>query len=155
MGGEASRINGRKGGRGPGPRGKLPKTLAKEAGQRAYLEAEGISAARVLEEYRRVAFGDIAELYDDEGRLLPIRQMPRPIRDMLASVKSTKKNLTSGDGVQEDVVEIKRWDKIRALDSLAKHLGLLVDRVDVSGAIDLKTMLDFLDLPKRRNREPT
>ena len=47
------------------------------------------------------------------------------------------------------VVEVKLWDKIRALDSLAKHLGLLVDKVDVRLDEALITKLDAI---KRRNR---
>jgi hypothetical protein len=44
-------------------------------------------------------------------------------------VKATKKNLTAGDGKTEDVVEVRLWDKTRALESLAKHFGLLKENI--------------------------
>ena len=37
--------------------------------------------------------------------------------------------------------KIKLWDKNQALDKLAKHLGLLVDKVEVSGKVTLEELI--------------
>jgi hypothetical protein len=43
--------------------------------------------------------------------------------------------VTTGDGKTDDVFRVRLADKVRSLEMLAKHFGLLVDRVDHSGAI--------------------
>jgi phage terminase small subunit len=107
------------------------------AGKAKQLQQADLSAARVLEEYRRLSFSDLGEMIDELGRLRPLKDLPTSARAAIASVKVTKKNLTAGDGIMEDVVELKLWDKTRALESLAKHFGLLVERIDVSGTVTL------------------
>ena len=54
----------------------------------------------------------------------------------------TKRNLTAGDGMQEDVVKVKLWDKPRALEMLAKHFALLTEVVDMRLDADLRARLD-------------
>lgn len=99
------------------------------------IEQADLSATRVLEELRRLSLSDLADAIDEStGKLKPLHQMPAHIRAAIASVKLTKKNLTAGDGVTEDVVEIKLWDKPRALEMLAKHFKLLTDVMQVQDA---------------------
>jgi len=94
-----------------------------------------LSAARVLEEIRRLSFSDIGALYDEQGHLKPLQDLSPAQRACIASTKTTKKNLTVGDGTQEDVVEIRLWDKLRALEMAAKRFGLLVDKLEHGGEI--------------------
>lgn len=51
-------------------------------------------------------------------------------------------NLVSGDGKREWLHEVKVLDKIRVLETLAKHFGLLVDRIEVANWDDLIRRLD-------------
>jgi phage terminase small subunit len=111
---------------------------AVSAGKSRQLDLADLSAVRVLEELRRLGFSDLAVAFDDQGSLLPIRQVPIETRAALASVKVTKKNLTAGDGKTEDVVELRLWDKPRALESLAKHFGLLKENVAHSGEVRIR-----------------
>lgn len=133
---------GQNGGRRPGagrPKGsKTKRTLAIEAAVRADLE---LTASRTLEEIRRLGFSDIGQCFDEAGRLKPLKDLPTEVRACIASVKVTKKNLTAGDGVMEDVVEIKLWDKIRALEMAAKYHGLLTERLDVTGKLTLEDLI--------------
>jgi phage terminase small subunit len=78
-----------------------------EKRQAVPLEQANLSAMRVLEEYRRVAFSDVGDYFDDVGRLKPLHDMPTDARAALASVKTTKHHRTAGDGIMEDVVEIR------------------------------------------------
>jgi hypothetical protein len=44
------------------------------------------------------------------------------------------KNAKAGDRRQIDEIhKIKLWDKTRALEALAKHFGLVKDRIEVTG----------------------
>lgn len=106
-----------------------------------------LTAARTLEELRRLAFSDIGDLFDANGRLRPLKDIPPTLRACIASVKTTKKNLTAGDGIQEDVVEVRLWDKIRAIEMAAKHHGLLTEKLDVTGAV---TFIDKIARARQR-----
>ena len=55
----------------------------------------------------------------------------------MASVTVVQRNLTSVDGSMHEVHEVRFWDKLRALESLAKHFGLLVEKVEHTHSIDL------------------
>jgi phage terminase small subunit len=128
-------------------RPEIAQTVA--VGKATQLEQAHLSAARVLEEYRRDGFSDIGALLDEAGRPKPLKDLPPDVRAAIASVKVTKKNLTVGDGVTEDVVELKLWDKTRALNDLEKHFALLVERVEVTNN---DALLARLDAAKERNR---
>ena len=47
----------------------------------------------------------------------------------------------AGDGAPEDVVKIRLWDKPGSLRDLMKHLGLLVERVDVKFDVEITRRL--------------
>jgi hypothetical protein len=122
---------GRKAGVKSGPTAKT------KARRRAIKRHQDLTADRTIEEIRRVALSDIGFLYDEQGRFKPLRDIPPEHRACIASVKTTKQNLTSGDGKQEDVIEVKLWNKVGALDLAARHHGLLIEKLEVSGAVTL------------------
>ena len=37
----------------------------------------------------------------------------------------------------DEVHEVRFWDKVRALEDLAKHFGLFVEKVEHTGSVDL------------------
>ena len=90
-----------------------------------------VTQERVLREVAALAFSSVKELVDADDKLLPISQWSREAAAAVSSVEIAKRHLVAGDGVREDVVKIRLWDKTRSLGDLMKHLGLLVDRVDV------------------------
>jgi hypothetical protein len=75
--------------------------------------------------------------FDATGNLLPLADMPAETRAAVASVRVVKRHLTSGDGRADEVHEIRFWDKMRALEDLAKHFGLLAERIEHIGSVDL------------------
>jgi phage terminase small subunit len=82
-------------------------------------------------EIGRLAFSNIGALFDEKGSLRELRELPPAVLASVASVKTLKTNVVSGDGQQETTREVKLWDKLRALDLLAKHFGLVTDRHDL------------------------
>ena len=70
----------------------------------------------------------------------PLHELPPPVRACIASVKTTKKH--RGDDVQGDVVEVRLWDKLRALEMATKHFGLLRDRLEHQGDIVIRWVDD-------------
>jgi hypothetical protein len=52
------------------------------------------------------------------------------------------KNAKAGDGQIDEIHKIKLWDKTRALELLAKHFGLVNERLEVSGWDKLSAQLN-------------
>lgn len=87
----------------------------------------GVTLDRVIEEYSKIAFFDIREIYDVDGGLIDIKQLDDSSAGAIASVKSTEE-WGEDDAGDRTVIgtnkEVKVFDKIRALEHLGKHLGL-------------------------------
>lgn len=126
----------------------MPVTLAREEAQRKYLEAEGLSAVRVLEELRRLAFSDIRSLFDEKGNLRRLKDLTPEQAAAIASVEVVTRNITAGDDQLDTIHKLKVWDKPKALEMLAKHFKLLTEKIEVSGDAEL---LSKLDAWKRQN----
>lgn len=93
-----------------------------------------ITADRVLTEYARVAFLDPAEMFDDEGRLHPIKKMPEDVRRAISGVDVEKLYDYDKDGERAQIGNIHKiriTNKLGALESLAKYLNLIRDTSQV------------------------
>ena len=86
-------------------------------------ERNDITADRVLAEYSYIAFGSIADLYDENNNLKPMKDLSRAER---AFIKNIKQSYIVGNEDAEDKIleEMQSHGKIAALRDLAKHLGL-------------------------------
>ena len=104
----------------------LPKVKAAvAAGKALQLERADLSASRVLEELRRLAFADVRNLFDEHGKLKPLHDLTPEQSASIASLEVVIKNAEAGDGHTDTVHKIKVWDKPRVLEMLAKHFKLL------------------------------
>ena len=133
MGGKASAENGKRGGRPTGAKSKH--TLAKEAAEAAQLAEVGLSAARVIEEVRRLAMVDVRSFFNEDGTAKRPQDWTAEQGAAIAGFEVLKKNTAAGDGVTDTIHKFRLWDKTRALEMLAKHFGLLVERLEHSGDI--------------------
>lgn len=89
-----------------------------------------ITQDRVLQEYARLAFLDPAKLFDESGRPLPIQQMDEDTRRAIVGVDvATVGNDQMGVG---EVLKLRLADKRAALDSVARHLGMFNDKLDLN-----------------------
>ena len=102
------------------------------------LERADLTAQRILEEMRRLALSDVRGLFDQDGNLRPIHTLTPEQAAAIASLEVVKKNVAAGDGHVDTIHKVKVWDKTRALEMLAKHFGLLVEKLEHSGSIALK-----------------
>jgi phage terminase small subunit len=106
-------------------------------GKARQLQAADLTAARVLEEMRRLAFFDIAAIFDEGGNLRPIHDVPPEARAAITGVEVVRANLNPADGKRDPdyLHKVKVVQKDRALEMLAKHFGLLTEKVEHSGAL--------------------
>lgn len=92
--------------------------------QAARAERQGITAARVLLEYARIAFADMNDFVEAEGggrRLKPLAAMP-PGRSAALRFLWARGGGTTGR--TRASIHVQLHDKTRALRALARHLGL-------------------------------
>lgn len=95
--------------------------------QQEYQNETGITVKRVLEEYAKIAFSDIRKFYTVDGSLKSIHELDDDAAGALAGVEVYEEKISDDDS--EDVIagttkKIKTYDKVKALDSLGRHLGL-------------------------------
>lgn len=95
-------------------------------------ERAEIDVARVLKELVRLGLSDIREAFTPDGHLKNPQAWGDDFAASVASVEVVTRagSETDDDGnrVVEHVHKIKVWDKNSALEKLAKHLGMFVDR---------------------------
>ena len=113
--------------------GSAPQVKRKAAERLADL----IDPDRALREAARLAYSDIGDLFDEHGQLLPLNDWPDRIRAAVASVEVLTRTRGAGDRVLDDVVKIKLWDKPKLIELLFKHLGLMTDRLQHDGTLEI------------------
>ena len=105
--------------------------------QAAQLARADLTAQRVLEEVRRLAFSDIRGVFDDHGDLKPLHELTDEQAASIAGVEVIIKNAAAGDGHTDTIHKIKIWDKPRVLEMACKRFGLLTESVEVSGGLTI------------------
>ena len=93
--------------------------------QDRHLREADLRAQRVLQELQRVAFADIRTFYDSHGSLKSVSELSADSGAQLAGVETlVTRQVVTARGKQT-VHKIRLWDKLRALELLAKHFELL------------------------------
>lgn len=104
----------------------IAEAIAKAQAKR--LERNEITAERVLAELARVAFFDVRKLLNPDGTMKPLDQLDDDTAAAIAGLDLAE--ICDAEGAPIGVLKkIKIADKLTALDKLARHLGLLQDKV--------------------------
>lgn len=106
-----------------------------------------ITAERVKLEIGRIALQSAKDFYDEKGELIPVHLLSDDAAACLAGMDIEE--ITMDKVVVGYLRKIKRYDKNRALEMLAKHFKLYVDApvqpisltISNLSAADLKTLL--------------
>lgn len=101
-----------------------------ERGKRAELTAD-----RVLLELRRLAFFDIRKIFNDDGTLKRVTDLDD---DTAAAIMSIEMVEIGDDGQLAMNKKFKASDKKGAIELAMRHLGMLKDRVEHSGAVTIQ-----------------
>lgn len=103
-----------------------------------------VDADTVLRELLRIAMADLGQIFDEDGKLKPLHEIPEEARRAICSVETDE---LFDDGIASDELEpqghggalrrhrnavgvtrkVKLWDKLKALEMLGKHLKLFTD----------------------------
>jgi phage terminase small subunit len=97
----------------------------------AHIERMRINTENVLKEYARIAFFDIRDIYDEQGRLLNPIDLDDDTAAAIAALDIT-----------EESIKYKIHDKMKALDALAKRLNLFAEhnKVNVEANVEVSKM---------------
>lgn len=89
-----------------------------------------ITIEKVLNEYAKIGFCNMADYADwSEGGVI-IKDKAALTRDQMAAISEISETKSKG----ETTVKIKLHDKKGSLDSIAKHLGMFIERKQITGA---------------------
>lgn len=101
------------------------------------MEAADITQERILQEIANIAFLDPAELFDDNGNVLPVHSMKPYVRRTLGSMEITTEYEGKGESKKEVgyTNKIKFLDKKSSLELLMKNKGMLTEKVEHSGNV--------------------
>jgi hypothetical protein len=83
--------------------------------------------------------------------LRELRAMPERFQRAISSVKVRTENLTPGDNAQDTTIEIKLWDKTKALELGARANGWLKDKVEVTLPEEQLSRLDRAKIRARKD----
>lgn len=121
--------------------GAAPQVKRKAAERYRQYVQEMVDPDRVLAEDAMLAFSDVGDVMDENGNIKPIGEWPEFARRAIQGLEVVKRNLTAGDGEVDEILKVKLWDKGRSLERLEKHLGLLVDKSEVTIKGDIEARL--------------
>jgi phage terminase small subunit len=106
--------------------------VAIAVGKARQMASADLSAARVLEELRRLAFSNVRDYFDPtSGDAKHPHELTAEEGSALAGWEVLIKNAKAGDGVTDTIHKFKLWDKVHSLEILAKHFALLVEKIEL------------------------
>lgn len=117
-----------------------PQTLKRAAGPGRPLGSKNkITRERWEKEVRCLALSNIVQAFTAvhgnkrSFTLKELRAMPEEMQRAISSVKVRTENLTPDDDAQDTTIEIRLWDKTKALELGARANGWLKDTIVVEG----------------------
>jgi hypothetical protein len=91
----------------------------------------------VIHEVKSIAGADPRMLFNEAGELRPVHEWPDGIAKAVASVDVSE--IWEGRGSERQIIgnvkKVRFYDKNKAIDTLAKTLGLFTEKVEHSGSV--------------------
>lgn len=117
-----------------------------------------IDQDKVIHELAKVALADIKDYlsYRTEKTQVGVDEEGNPVFDYRAVIELVPSENVDGTIVQEvslshkGIFTFKLQDKLKALELLARHLGMLNDRVQLAGSVNLNNPLEGLTTDELR-----
>lgn len=118
------------------------------------MAANEITAQRVMTELGRIAFGDMRDIFDAEGNLLPVQQWDADAAGRVSAIDVETRWEGRGDNAEPVTIKkIRTYDKMAALGLLAKHFKLVGDDGDGVNAL-ASALADRLRNARRQRQAP-
>jgi hypothetical protein len=92
---------------------------------------------------RNITSTNIAELFNEDGSMIPPHLWPEDLAVAVSAIEIDE--LFEGAGRERTQIghtkRVKFWDKLKALEMVAKHVNFSVDKVEHSGVVTLEKMI--------------
>ena len=93
-------------------------------------QRHAVTVDRVIEEYAKIAFFDPRRLFHADGSIRPVSDWGDDVAGAVGGLEVME--IGNDDDMIGMLKKLKLIDKKGALDSLARHLGMFVDKQEVS-----------------------
>lgn len=104
------------------------------------IEKAELTVDRVVNELCNIAFFDIKNLYDENGQLMNIHDMPEETRRAISGIETNE--IKNKRGVIVGLTrKVKTNDKIRALELLGKFKQMFVDRIEERKTVEERKII--------------
>lgn len=115
---------------GPQLLGNTRVSEAIAAAQKARSERTLVTADRVVRELARVAFSDARKLYRPDGTLKAPSEWDDETAAAVSGVETDESvmQIAETERLTTRTHKVKRWDKVKALDMLARHTGVYPEK---------------------------
>jgi len=93
-----------------------------------------------------MAFFNAKDLYDADGNLKNIHDMPDEVTCCIAGIEvDVAKTFKDPEGKPEEIHQLKKvklWNKDKALETLCKYLGILIERREIKTDTTIRVTVD-------------
>jgi hypothetical protein len=106
---------------------------------------------RVTQELKAIGLLDIIDIFNNDGTVKEIEDIPENVRRVIASIEVQE--------IFEDTPQGKKWigytkkiklnDKLKAIELLMRHLKMFVGELKVSGTIEVRPSVEPFDLEEQ------
>lgn len=125
----------------------LSKPYIKQVIEKAQLKASDkaeISQQRVLREESRLAFADLRQIFDKNGTIIPITELPEDVARSIIGLEVIEQP------GEKTIYKYKFSDKGKALERISRHLGMYQDnKVDITLNIeDIIRQIENANIPR-------
>lgn len=103
-----------------------------------------VDADWVLQRLRLEAEADLADLYDDNNNLLPVKQWPLIWRQgLIGGVETVREKAKDGEGDDSFVDKVKISERVKRIELIGKHVDVQAfkERLEVDVTDDAATLL--------------
>lgn len=114
-----------------------------------------VTQDRVLLEIARLAFNDPRKAFDANGIMLPIQQWPDEVAAAIQSIKITEQRIDNEDGdvLSSQLKEIKFWDKGKQIELAGKHLGMFIEKMQLTVVSPAEELVKLKQLAQNASRD--
>lgn len=93
-----------------------------------------VSADNVVRELMNIAMSDIGAIFNDDGSIKPLSEIPKDVRKAIAGIDVFEE--LEGRGKDQELIgftkKVRLWDKNKALEMLGRHLKMFTDKIQVN-----------------------
>ena len=114
------------------------------ASQAARSARTEITADTVLREFGKIGRSDVRKLFTELGALKAIHHLDDDTAAAIASIEVVTRRIPGADDAPAEVEyvhKIRTCDKVAALTQLGRHLGMFLDRTEVSSRVTLEELV--------------